>query len=169
MKTIILMRHGKSDWDAEFDSDHDRPLAKRGRQAAATMGALIARMDQVPDRVVSSSALRAKDTVALAAASGDWSCPITIAPELYASSPGEVAARLRREEDDAARLLVAGHEPTWSELASALIGGGRLRFPTGAAARIDLDVASWGELDAGRGELVWFLIPRLLKKAGLRG
>jgi phosphohistidine phosphatase len=166
LKTIILFRHGKSDWDTDFGTDHDRPLAKRGRHAAATMGALLARLEQVPDRVLTSSAVRARETVERAAEAGAWPCPILVTPEFYASSPATVLARVREEDDAVASLLLAGHEPTWSALASDLMGGGRLRFPTAAMARIDFEVDSWSRVDADRGVLVWFLIPRLLKATG---
>ena len=38
MKTIILFRHGKSDWNAHFENDHERPINKRGIKAAKKMG-----------------------------------------------------------------------------------------------------------------------------------
>ena len=166
MKTIILFRHGKSDWDASHDDDHDRPLAPRGRKAAIRMGQLLAKLKQVPDKAISSSALRAGDTVRLAVEAGCWDCPVEIAPEFYGASVEEVIARVRKEDDARGSLLLAGHEPTWSETASALIDGGTLRFPTAAMARIDLIVECWAEVRPGCGMLVWFLIPRLFAHAG---
>ena len=163
MKTIILFRHGKSDWKADYDEDHERPLAKRGDKAARRMGEFLARSGQVPERILSSSAVRARETVRLATESGGWTCPVTIEPLLYAASPGDVLDRIRTEPDDVASLMLAGHEPAWSELASALTGGGALRFPTAAMARIDMDAESWSEVETGRGELIWFIVPRLLK------
>ncbi len=67
MKTLIFFRHGKSDWDAEYHGDHNRPVAKRGRKAAKLMGRFLASTGQVPDSVVTSSALRARSTFELAA------------------------------------------------------------------------------------------------------
>ncbi len=52
MNTIILLRHAKSDWEADYDDDHERPLAKRGRNAAALMGTLLARVNQIPDYIL---------------------------------------------------------------------------------------------------------------------
>ena len=167
MKTIILLRHGKSDCSASYGSDHERPLAPRGEQAAQTIGRLLARVGQIPDRVLTSSAVRARETVELAVAAGDWNCPVQIVPEFYGASPESVIERVRREDDGPSSLLIAGHQPTWSTLAGELMGGGMLRFPTAAMARIDLDIKSWSELDRDRGLLVWFLIPRLLAPAGL--
>jgi phosphohistidine phosphatase len=167
VKTLILFRHGKSDWNTDYGADHDRPLAKRGRNAAATMGTMLARTEQIPDRVLTSSAVRARDTVELAAEAGGWKCPVEIVPEFYGSSPATVVARVREESDAASSLLLAGHEPTWSTLAAELTGGGFLRFPTAAMVRIDLDLDSWSRLEVDKGMLVWFLIPRLVKAMGL--
>ena len=60
-------------------------------------------------------------------------------------------------------LLVVGHEPTSSETASLLIGGGRVRMPTGALVRIDFDadIESWADVGPGTGSLSWLLVPRL--------
>ena len=38
MRSVIMFRHGKSDWDVDYGPDHDRPLAKRGIKAAKKMG-----------------------------------------------------------------------------------------------------------------------------------
>jgi phosphohistidine phosphatase len=62
--------------------------------------------------------------------------------------------------------MLAGHEPTWSALASDLMGGGILRFPTAAMARIDLEIDGWKTVGFDRGMLVWFLVPRFVKAAG---
>jgi phosphohistidine phosphatase len=166
VKTIILLRHGKSDWDAGYGDDHDRPLARRGRKAATLMGALLARVGQVPDRVLTSSAVRARETVDLAVEAGRWPCPVEVVPEFYGGSPAAVLERVRRENDGASSLMLAGHEPTWSALASDLMGGGILRFPTAAMARIDLEIDGWKSVGFDRGMLVWFLVPRLVKAAG---
>jgi phosphohistidine phosphatase len=57
MRSLILFRHGKSDWDAPYGSDHERPLAHRGKEAAICMGRMLSQAGQAPDLAVSSSAL----------------------------------------------------------------------------------------------------------------
>ena len=66
MKSVILFRHGKSDWNASYGSDHERPLSKRGVHAAMRMGRFLAEKNQIPDLVISSTALRAQSTAKLA-------------------------------------------------------------------------------------------------------
>ncbi|NJL86451.1 MAG: hypothetical protein HC886_11465 [Leptolyngbyaceae cyanobacterium SM1_1_3] len=80
---LILFRHGKSDWDGDFDSDHQRPVAKRGLKAAKAVGKFLAAADQIPDQIITSSALRAKTTAELAIAAGDWQRTLQVTDALY--------------------------------------------------------------------------------------
>lgn len=166
MKTVLLLRHGKSDWEAERDDDHDRPLSPRGVRAARLMGRYLADVGAVPDRVLTSSALRAMETVRLAAEAGEWDRPIDVTPELYEASSREAVHLLRRADDSLERLLLVGHEPTWSTLVAQLTGGSHVRFPTAAVARIDFAVDRWDDVRPGRGVLIWLVPPRLLGKLG---
>lgn len=166
MKRLLLFRHGKSNWDAEYGADHNRPLTKRGEKAASLMGRYLAALDQVPDRVICSSAVRAQETVRLAAKAGKWSCPIAITEDLYDASPGQILELIRRCEDSLNSILLAGHEPTWSLLAGGLIGNAKVKFRTAAMARIDLTIASWAEAGFGKGILVWLVFPKLLAGIG---
>ena len=159
-KQLILFRHGKSDWTADWQADHNRPLAKRGIKAAKTMGRLLTAAAQVPNAVITSSAVRAASTVELAAKAGGWDCPIEVTDALYAADPAQVLTEIQQVSDAIQTLLLAGHEPTWSTLAARLIGGGQIRFPTAAMVRIDFDVNAWNQVDFGRGALIWLLQPK---------
>ena len=66
MKTLLLLRHGKSSWSDESLADHDRPLKKRGRESAKRMGQLLREKNLLPDHVLTSSAARATATTQLA-------------------------------------------------------------------------------------------------------
>ncbi len=156
-----MLRHAKSDWRAVAADDAERPLSRRGRRAAKAMGQLLARSRELPDRALTSPALRAASTLRLAMEAGGWSCPVETCPELYAG-PDEVLDLLRRERDDTGVLLVVGHEPTLSSLAGALVGGARLRLPTAAMLRIDFDEDHWEALAPGAGQVMWLVVPSLL-------
>lgn len=167
MKRLLLVRHAKSNWEAPAGGDHERPLAPRGRNAAKLMGRFLTRAAEVPDAIITSSALRARTTVEIMAQTGDWRCPIEITGEFYESRPEAVLAVARRWSDEHACLLLAGHEPVWSGLVGRLTGGSRVLMVTAAVAAIDFDVASWSEVSFGTGELIFLVTPKLL--AGLPG
>lgn len=164
MRSLILFRHGKSDWDTPFTSDHERQLATRGKLAARCMGRLLRQIGQVPDLAVSSSAVRARDTLHLAANAGRWACPVRIEAALYESSPDDVLDWIRRLQDNPESLLLAGHEPTWSALAGQLIGGALLRVPTAAMLRIDCEIEQWSQIAPAAGELRWLMPPKTVCK-----
>jgi len=161
VKTLLLMRHAKSDWKAQFDHDHERPLNGRGEESAKLMGEILSRAVEVPESVVTSSALRAESTVRLAAAEGGWTCPVRATDRLYNTRFETVLEEVLAEPDTTTRLMIVGHEPTWSTMLSELVGGGRHPFATGAVVRIDLPAETWGAVRIGTGELRWLLTPRL--------
>lgn len=164
MKTLILFRHGKSDWEAEFGRDHERPINGRGRRSARTMGRFLKLTGQVPDRVISSSAVRARTTVELAAEAGDWGPEVEIDDAVYSATVVGLLEILRRLSDNDDSVLLVGHEPTLSALAGQLIGNGSVRLPTAAMVCIELDVEAWADVELARGQLVWALPPKLFMK-----
>jgi phosphohistidine phosphatase len=162
MRSLILFRHGKSDWDARYGSDHERPLANRGTEAAICMGRLLSEAGQTPGLAVSSSAVRARTTLELAAKAGDWQCPVRIVDVLYGSSAERTLNWIRALDENPESLLLTGHEPTWSELAGRLVGDAEIRVPTGAMLRIDFETQSWRNIDFGLGQLKWLMPPKLV-------
>ncbi|MDH3214084.1 MAG: histidine phosphatase family protein [Myxococcales bacterium] len=167
MKSLFLLRHAKSDRSAAHAGDHERPLNRRGRSAARRIGVYLARIRQAPELILSSSAVRARTTAELAAEAGGWSCPLRDSRALYLDSADAVLGQIVEQDDRLERLLVVGHEPTWSELASRLIGGGRIEVPTAALLRIDFEAKRWSDVGFGEGGLVWLVTPRLLARLEL--
>ena len=165
MKTVIVFRHAKAEWGAPDEADHDRPLSGRGRSDASRMGRFLSRAGPVPERIISSSAKRARTTLKEAMDAGEWASPVEVTREFYGASPQSVLLRLQAVDEEVDSILLVGHEPTWSELAGALSGGASIKIQTAAMARIDFPVASWTELDFGRGTLIWLIGPRLVKLA----
>jgi phosphohistidine phosphatase len=167
MRRLLLLRHAKSDWDVPVDHDRDRPLKRSGEEHARLMGEFLSAIGHVPDRVVTSPAVRARRTAELAAAAGKWTSPVELKPELYDASPFAALRVMQGTDDRHETLLLSGHEPTMSELVLELCSG-RVGFPTAAVARIDLPERPWQEQQLADGELAWLVPPKLLLKAGLK-
>jgi phosphohistidine phosphatase len=157
---LILFRHAKSDWETSFGQDHDRPLAKRGLKTAPEMGRLLASAGQSPGMVLTSSALRARETARLANEGGDWRAEIRVTDRLYDAGLDDHLSAARLLPSDCGIGMLVGHEPCLSEFAVALMGGGAIQMPTGAMVRIDFDVDDWSAIEFSRGRLVWLLPPR---------
>jgi len=162
MPELLVMRHAKSSWDSGDEDDHARPLAPRGLKAARLMGRFLTDADRVPALALCSTAVRARRTLELAAETGGWQLDVRHEPRLYLTDPTTVLTVLAELDGTPHRVLLVGHEPWCSELVSMLTGGGRVRFPTGAVALIDLGDRSWDAIEPGSGELKWLLTPKLL-------
>src|SRR3712207_2234511 len=62
MKKLTLLRHAKSGWDDPVQRDFDRPLNKRGRRAAQTIGREMRSLGLGFDQVIASPAVRVVET-----------------------------------------------------------------------------------------------------------
>lgn len=157
-RQLLLMRHAKSDWDADSESDHERPLNERGVRSARLMGRFLAAHDLEPDHVISSTAVRARTTAELAADAGGWRAEVALDAGLYGTGPGGVIERARRAPD-VPRLMLVGHQPTWG-LVVTEIAGETVQMKTATVAVVNLDVGSWDEIGPGRGGLAAVFQPR---------
>lgn len=166
MRTLYLLRHAKSDWDDANLGDAERPLAPRGRRAAKRMGAHLAEVGPIPDRVLCSTARRAIDTWELAAAELDAEPELELDEALYLAPPAVILARVRGVPDRVHTLLVVGHNPGFQALAVQLAGGPRTaaaekigKFPTAALARFTLAHGGWRQLAPETVRLAAFVRP----------
>jgi phosphohistidine phosphatase len=162
MKTLLFFRHAKSDWNAAFGHDHERPINKRGRRDARIMGRFLSEIGDLPDRIVTSSAVRACSTLELAMDEGEWGdIPVEKTDRLYEASEDDVLHVIREQPDACDCLMLVGHEPTWSSMLGRLSGKANVRVSTATMARIDFDVPSWKAVAFGRGQFCWLVPPKL--------
>lgn len=157
MKTLLLMRHAKSDWDASYGTDHDRPLGDRGVRSARLIGRVLTEAGAQPDLVISSTALRARSTAEHVVEAGRWDATIRLDPNLHGTGP-DAALVVASGAPDVRRLMMIGHQPTWSMLVTALTGGS-VDMKTATVAVIEFPVESWAEMREN-GEIVSVYQPR---------
>tara|TARA_Y100001935_G_C17311646_1_gene516951 strand:+ start:11833 stop:12120 length:288 start_codon:yes stop_codon:yes gene_type:complete len=86
--------------------------------------------------------------------------------EIYENNADDILKLLHSFKKDPKSLLITGHEPTCSQMASLLTGGSKIRFPTGTMAKIDFNLNSWADINYGNGELRWLIPPKLLTRSG---
>ncbi len=109
MKTLLLLRHGKSRWDRRGVADHERALKRRGKRDAARIGRLLIDQRMLPDRVLSSTAKRARATARRLAKACGYEGEIDLHSELYLGDPPDYFDVLRWLPDDVRAR--AGHRP----------------------------------------------------------
>lgn len=120
-RTLILLRHAKSDWSASVP-DFDRPLAERGRAQAPRAGRWLANNAGPIDLAIVSPAQRARETWDLVSAQLAPAPPAHFDDRVYAASADELLEVLRDVPDDVRRVVLVGHNPGLEQLASLLAG-----------------------------------------------
>ncbi|MBE7159742.1 MAG: histidine phosphatase family protein [Williamsia herbipolensis] len=159
-RTLVLMRHGKSGYP-DGVSDHDRPLADRGRREAALAGDWMRRDGIVADAVVCSTATRTRQTLDR---TGVEASSVAFVDDVYGGMPEDVLAAVRSHVPaDASTVLVVGHEPGMPMTARALDPSAEIgHFPTSAYAVLSV-TAPWDRVGLSADDPATFqglFIPR---------
>ncbi|MBX6426884.1 MAG: histidine phosphatase family protein [Variibacter sp.] len=170
MRRLLLLRHAKSDWAVGGQRDIDRVLAERGRTAAPVMGHYLARHALRPDKIVVSSARRARETCDLIVPAFDRPPPVAVEARVYEAPAKALLEVVRETPPEVHTLLMIGHNPGIQELASLLMATGDIharqslleKFPTAALAVLDFPVDHWSEVQPHTGRLDRFITPRAL-------
>ncbi len=145
-KTLLIMRHAKSDWDNSKLSDHERPLNKRGKQDAPHMGKLLKKEELTPDLIITSTAERALATAELVALACDYDGELVTTNSFYHADPATYLEVLQGVDDQYKRVMIVGHNPGMEELLADLTGQAE-HFTTANIAHVELPINSWSQLN----------------------
>ena len=167
-RELLILRHGKSDWDSDASGDFHRPLAKRGRKAIKCMAAWACEQAVLPSRIVSSSAKRARQSTRRFCRHAGLAESIVVWDEaIYAADVPTLLQVLGKHGNDSAQLMIVGHNPGFEELVEYLAGAsiqappGMSALPTAALVHMDLP-DDWRALAPGCGRVIAIIRPREL-------
>ncbi|MCS0603166.1 histidine phosphatase family protein [Streptomyces sp. LP11] len=164
-RRIVLFRHAKADWPPV--SDHERPLAERGRMDAAVAGRKLADTGITFDLALCSTAVRTRETWKLAVHELAHRPRTTYEERVYEASPGELIALLNETPDDVRTVILIGHNPGVHGLAEILAGAAegdardrmnRRGFPAAGFALLTYE-GPWKSLEPGTATLSEYWAP----------
>jgi len=162
MKTLLLMRHGKSSWKDDSLSDHERPLKKRGRRDTKRIAQEIDKHDLYPHIILSSSAVRAKETAEILMDTLDFENRVIFSDQLYMAEPEDFIDVLSQLSDDNETVLIIGHNPGM-EAFIQIIEGDIECLPTAGMGHLALMLDSWQDISLDTmGDLVGLYKPKEL-------
>ena len=143
------------------------------------MGRWLRAAGHEPDRVLRSTARRARETWQLTQVGLDATPPVSFDDGVYGASAEQLLDVIRRVPPAARTLLVVGHDPAIAELAltlpatsppahvdavsdaapAAMLDRMRAKFPTAAIAVLEF-AGNWDQLGPGTARLTHFVTPR---------
>lgn len=159
MKTLYIFRHAKSSWDNPNLADFDRPLNDRGLKTAPFMGEIMFKNNFQPELVLSSPAVRAKETVNLLKTSANLPSKVEFDERIYEASPQTLLNVVSELDETAKSAMLVGHNPGLEGLIKVLTGEFE-QMPTAALAVIDLETESWNDITSESGKLRTIIRPK---------
>ena len=173
MANLYLLRHAKSDWGNAKRSDHDRPLNERGRKNAARMGRTFARLGLMPELVLCSTAVRARETLQRAMDAGGLDWRVQYEPGLYMAGLATILSVVKSEAGACKSALLVGHNPGFHAAAIEFIRTGEpelvhaldYKYPTGTFTDIEFEDATLDSIEYSTGTLRQFIRPKDQTKA----
>ncbi len=163
MKRVVLVRHAKAvQWG--YEDDFNRGLTDRGEKDASRVSNYLKSIGIIPDRMISSPALRAWHTARIFAE--NLSYPETKIIQNHDLYPGVATAELMELihvfPEESGCVFLFGHNPSFEFNAQGLSLDFNGDLPTSSAVVIDFGEKSWKNIKARSGSLFSHVSPRTL-------
>lgn len=168
-RRLLLLRHARAERPGAL-ADELRPLSLDGRRQCADVAGRLRAADLVPEHVIVSSAVRTRQTWELVRAGLGDECPepsVDITDEAYDATMGDLLTLAQRAPVEARTVLLVGHEPAVSAVASFVAADDgvadhldvvRRGLSTGTVAVLET-TATWVDLGPGRARLTDLIRP----------
>jgi phosphohistidine phosphatase len=161
-KTLILLRHGKSDWDMEEFDDHKRKLTEQGIVRTERVIAYLREIDMPIDRIVCSPATRAFDTGKMLQEKLHLP-PMIVENQLYPGSVDQIFDLVISQPDEIKTMLIVGHNPGLTYFAQKYMNAEIDNLPTSGLVCCKYFSSSWPEFAMVERKLNFVVFPKKLK------
>jgi phosphohistidine phosphatase len=160
MKRIYLIRHGKAE-EGFGKSDFERDLIDKGIKKTKKVAAFLAQQNPQIELMLVSMASRTIQTAEIVAE--HLSIPesaVQIEKALYLASSNGILDTIFGVDDQIENLVIVGHNPGISSLATYLSKKEDLDWmPTSAIAAIELKTDKWNKIPDAKSKLIFYKKP----------
>jgi phosphohistidine phosphatase len=161
MKTVILIRHAKSDWGDPSLNDFDRPLNERGKTDAPVMGHRLVDNKVKIDQFISSPAKRAKKTATIIAkAYKKDKDDILFRDELYGAGENVFWDVIINADKKAENIAIFSHNPGITDFANQLTETRIDNIPTCGVFAVKAHCDKWKDFKEAKKEFWFFDFPK---------
>lgn len=162
MKRLFIIRHAKSSWKDVTLDDFDRPLNKRGQKDAPFMAKLLKDKKIKPDLILSSPAVRAKDTANIIAKELNLIDNLIFKDTIYEAPLSTLINYIKKADDENKIIFIIGHNPSLNALAYEFINFHK-NIPTCGIVEIEFNIDNWRDIDKNNANLISFEYPKKYK------
>lgn len=153
MKTLYILRHAQKDESVQNEYDYDIQLSQKGIEEAESIGKKLKEKDILPDLIVSSPAIRARQTADIVVKELNYRKNVMFNEVIYQAFLNEIVESITYTFDKVNSLMIVGHNPSLTALALTY-GGFKKELGTACIVRIDFDCDSWTAIDKNNSQLI---------------
>jgi phosphohistidine phosphatase len=162
-RTLVLIRHTKSNWGDFSEPDFDRPIKKDRIDDAKNMAAELKDLGLEPDLIICSPAKRTRQTA-------EYFCDklkydydkILFDKRIYESTPEDILQVVRETDAEVKTLIVIGHNPSLTYLANMFAENDIAEIPTTGVVWLEFAIKSWDIYKLTPCKLKAFLTPKTI-------
>ncbi len=175
-KQLILVRHAHALEGVDFfGSDHDVPLSPKGREYATIVTRYLKLVGITPNAVVSSSALRTRETAGIMAQEYGIT-DIKYADDLYVGNNPKTRhanhiylGAIQQTNPDVETLVIVWHNDEITEFARYISSDGMPSMKKGSLVILSIPPdMSWNNIVPGHLSILYYLTPQFLKLEDLK-
>ena len=160
-KELFILRHAKSSWDEPGVDDVDRSLTPRGISDAHVMASRLKKQLNNLDLILASHANRATHTATIfAEVIGFPLSNVKISSKIYEISEGQLVSIVKALPDELTRVLIVGHNPTFTYFANKYLREGIDNLPTAGIVGLSFNTGSWCDISRDNLQSSFFDYPK---------
>lgn len=162
-RELILLRHTKSSWKNLSLPDFDRPLKRDRMQDATNMGKALYKLGLRPDLIISSPALRTKQTSELFCDKLHYDFDkVFFDKRIYESSAEEILQVVRETDAEVKTLIIVGHNPSLTHFTNLFSPHAINEIPTTGVVWLQFTNADWEIYRTTPCQLLHFFTPKAM-------
>lgn len=163
MKRLLLLRHGKSDWDNHL-TDVERPIMQHAYKDAELVARAFQEKSTYSFSIFSSKAVRARTTATIFAEKlANQVDNFEIYDHLYTFDPNAILETISALPNTLENCMLVGHNPAYTQLINYFCQeAGVYNLPTTGLAEMTFETNDWKGLI--HGQLTLLLLPKNLRK-----
>lgn len=170
MKTVLLIRHGKSSWDIENLEDFNRPLSERGIKDSIKIGRYLKNIQLTPELCLCSPSHRTIATYSIINNTAEWKkVKLKTNKKLYECTGKKIKSVLKKVDNKYNFIALIGHEPSLSEFIHENCNFNISKLPTASIALIVFkDLKKWKNIHRVQGDLELIIAPKQLTETRVK-
>jgi phosphohistidine phosphatase len=165
MKILYIARHAKSSWDFSSIPDYDRPLLEAGMLRTKKIIKHLKTQEAKPDLIVSSHALRARETARMIADGLSYPAEkIVINEAIYHGDINDIINLISTLTDDKEKVMIVGHNPTLTSLSNIFLSDPIDWLPTSGVVCIEFNTDKWKNIMQAEKKTRFVITNKLIKE-----